>query len=214
MSGKVLKVDAGSPSPQIIDKAAALVSRGEVIVCPTDTGYAFAADALDTAAIARVYALKGRSFTNPMHMAVSSLEDAEKYAVVGGPARKLAGVFLPGALTMVLPRKETVPPELVGGRDTVGIRVPANEVILGLARLTGLPLTTTSANVSGMPTPYDIDEIARQYGEEFDNIATVLDQGAIEPRELSTIVDLTAEPPRLLRQGRIPWEKIQKVLQK
>ncbi len=114
---------------------------------------------------------------------------------------------------MVLPRKKTVPSLLVAGLDTIGIRIPANQAILQLAKLTGLPITTTSANISGRPAPYEIAEIARQLGEDFSGIVLILDQGRIEPPELSTIVDLTVEPPRLLRQGRIAWEEIQQALQ-
>jgi len=213
MTVEVAAVDVENPSPEIIARAASLVSQGEVIVCPTDTGYAFAANALDEGAITGVFRLKGRSFSNPIHVAVSSLAEAEKYAVISEAARQLARHFLPGALTMVLPRKETIPSLLVAGLDTIGIRIPANQAILQLAKLTSLPITTTSANISGKPAPYEIAEIARQLGEDFRNIAMVLDQGRIEPPELSTIVDLAVEPPRLLRQGRIAWEEIQRALQ-
>ena len=85
-------------------------------------------------------------------------------------------------------------------------------MIVQLAELSRLPITTTSANVSGKPTPYEIAEIAGQLGEDFGSIALVLDQGRITPPELSTIVDLTVAPPQLLRQGRIAWEEIQEVL--
>ena len=213
MTGKVIAIDKDSPSPEAIQRAVELVLNGEVIVCPTDTGYAFAANALDTGAITKVFNLKGRAFSNPVHVAVSSLEEAGKYAYLNEAARSLARRFLPGALTMVLKKKEIVPPMLVAGMNTVGIRVPGNKAILTLAALTGLPITTTSANISGQPTPYKIGEIAGQVGEDFKGIAMVLDQGEIYPPELSTIVDLTVEPPRLLRQGRIAWDEIIKALE-
>ena len=213
LAGKVELVDAEYPSPRIIKQAAGLVMEGEVIVCPTDTGYAFAANALDVNAIAKVFELKGRSFSNPIHLAVSSLEEAGKYAYLNKYARQLAGRFLPGALTMVLPKKKIIPALLVAGKDTIGIRIPDNRVILELAKLTNLPITTTSANVSGEPTPYEIREIAEQLGRDFKNISLVLDQGGIYPPEPSTIVDLTVEPPQLLRQGRISWEEICKAME-
>ena len=213
LAGKVIAIDKDSPSQKTIQRAVELVLNGEVIVCPTDTGYAFAASALDTGAIAKVFNLKGRAFSNPVHVAVNSLEEAEKYAYLNEAARSLARRFLPGALTMILKKKEIVPPTLVAGLDTVGIRVPGNKIILSLAALTGLPITTTSANISGQPTPYKIGEIAGQVGEDFEGIAMVLDQGEIYPPELSTIVDMTVEPPQLLRQGRIPWDEIIKALE-
>ncbi len=208
MAVKIETVDGENPAPRLLRRAARLILGGEVIVCPTDTGYAFAANALDERAIARVFNLKGRAYSNPIHVAVSSIAEANRYARVNEAARHLARRFLPGALTMVLPRKEIVPAILVAGKDTVGIRVPDNKVILGLAKMTKLPITSTSANISGMPTPYSAKEAVDLMGEAVEGVALVLDQGQLSPPELSTIVDLTVSPPQLLRQGRISWEEI------
>ncbi|MDD5127015.1 MAG: L-threonylcarbamoyladenylate synthase [Dehalococcoidales bacterium] len=212
MPARIEQIDAQSPSPLVLQKAADLLRRGEVIVSPTDTGYAFSANAVNVDAIAKVFNLKGRSFNNPIHIAVDSLQGAEKYARINKTAEYLAAKFLPGALTIVLPKKDPVPSLLVAGLDTVGIRIPNNPAILGLVRLTGFPLTTTSANISGKPAPYEVGEIIEQFGADIENIALILDQGKISPPEVSTIVDLTVDPPRLLRQGRIPLGEIQKAL--
>jgi len=209
---RIEKIDAARPDSRIIRQAARLITRGEVLVCPTDTGYAFSANALDTRAIARVYNLKGRSYSNPIHVAVSSIEEAGKFARINEAAGHLARHFLPGALTLVLPRRETVPAMLVAGRDTIGIRVPDNRVILSLAEMTVLPLTTTSANISGKPTPYSVEEVMGQLGETIQNVALVLDQGPLPARELSTVVDLTVSPPQLIRQGLVSWLEIREVL--
>lgn len=208
----VIKVDSFNPDAALIERAVRRINRGEVVVCPTDTGYAFTANALDTRAVARVFDLKGRSFANPIHVAVTTIEEAEKYARVNEVARYLADHFLPGAMTMVLPRKEVVPSMLVAGLDTVGIRIPDNNVILKLAAAVERPLTTTSANVSGRPTPYSIDEIMAQMGDDIRKVALILDQGPIKTRELSTIVDLSVSPPQLIRQGRVSWLEIHEVL--
>ena len=101
---------------------------------------------------------------------------------------------------------------LVAGLDTVGIRVPANNIILKLAEKAGFPLTTTSANISGKPGTYSIDEVKAQLGENMQMVAMVLDQGLIKMREVSTIVDMTANPPELIRQGRISWLEIHDML--
>ena len=213
MAVNIETIDAENPEPRILERAADLISQGEVIVCPTDTGYAFSANALSTEAIARVFALKGRSYSNPMHMAVSSIEEARKYAHPNKAAEHLAQSFLPGALTMILPKKEIIPSLLVNGLDTIGIRIPGNSVILALTAMTGLPLTTTSANITGRPTPYTAEEVMAQLRDGVGTVALVLNQGQIHPPELSTIVDLTVIPPRLLRQGRISWEEIWRTLQ-
>lgn len=207
------KVKADNPSPRVIERASRLIAKGAVVVCPTDTGYAFAANALSTRAIARVFELKGRAYSNPMHVAVSSMKAAEKYAHLNKAAEDLARRFLPGALTMVLPKKEIVPSLLVAGGDTIGIRIPDNRVILDLATMTDLPLTATSANISGRPTPYSAQEVIEQLGDAVKNIALILDQGPLSGRELSTIVDLTVSPPQLIRQGLLSWLDIRQALQ-
>ena len=212
MTVRIETIDATSPDFRILEQAARLIARGEVLVCPTDTGYAFSANGLDPKAVARVFNLKGRSYANPIHVAVSSIEEAGKYAHINEAARHLASRFLPGALTLVLPKKETIPALLVAGRDTIGIRVPDNRAILSLAEMTALPLTTTSANISGKPAPYTTEEVVEQLGEAIDNIALILDQGLLATRELSTIVDLTVSPPQLIRQGRVSWLEIREIL--
>ena len=214
MKEKIVTINAFSPDAELIDRAAVLINKGEVIVCPTDTGYALAADALNTRAIARVFDLKGRSFNNPIHVAVDSVEAAAKYARINDIARYLAAHFLPGALTIVLPKKEVIPSMLVAGLETVGIRIPDNKVIIDLAGKTGRPITTTSANISGRPTPYSVAEIMAQLGGDVRKIPLILDQGTIKVRELSTIIDLSVSPPQLIRQGRVSWLEIHEVLKR
>jgi L-threonylcarbamoyladenylate synthase len=182
------------------------------VVCPTDTGYAFCANALDTRAVTKVFHLKGRAYSNPIHIGVVSMAEAEKYAYVTGAAKFLAGHYLPGALTLVLKKREIIPALLVAGLDTVGIRIPKNKVILRLIEITGRPLTTTSANISGKPGTYSISEVKAQLGENMQQAAMALDQGPLKTRELSTIVDMTASPPELIRQGRISWLDVHSVL--
>jgi L-threonylcarbamoyladenylate synthase len=212
MKTKIAKVDAARPDVKLLDRAARIIKRGGVIVCPTDTGYAFAADALNPRAVARVFHLKGRAYSNPIHIAVNSIAEAEKYALFTDAARSLASRYLPGALTLVLPKREIVPAMLVAGLDTVGIRIPDNKVILFLAATTGRPLTATSANISGRPGTYSIDEVSAQLGDKLLQVDLVLDQGPLPSRELSTIVDLSVSPPQLIRQGRISWLEIRELL--
>ena len=212
MNTVIEKVDATAPDTKVIAHAAKLIIRGGVVVCPTDTGYAFAANALDTKAVAKVFGLKGRSFNNPIHMAVGSIEEAEKYAHVDDVTRHLVARFLPGALTLVLPKKEIIPSMLVAGMNTIGIRIPNDRVILELVAKTGRPLTTTSANFSGKPTPYSVEEIIANMGDGIKGIAMMLDRGPISKRELSTIVDLTASPPQLIRQGLVSWLEVREII--
>jgi L-threonylcarbamoyladenylate synthase len=208
MKTKIEKVDASSPDEKMLEQATKLLVKGELVVCPTDTGYALCANALNARAIAKVFHLKARPFSNPIHIAVNSLAEAEKYATFNDAARYLATHYLPGALTIVLPKKDIVPAILVAGLNAVGIRIPDNKIILRLAEMTGFPLTATSANISGKPGTYSIDEVKAQFGENLQQVAMVLDQGPFKMREVSTIVDLSVTPPQLIRQGRIGWVKI------
>ena len=207
------KIDSSNPSPALLQKAAALIEKGKVIVCPTDTGYAFAANAIDIKAVTRVFILKGRAYANPIHVAVYSLEAADKYVYMTKAAELLAKRYLPGGLTLVLRRREVIPPLLVAGKDTIGIRIPDNKIILSLAEMTDLPITATSANPSGKPTPYSAQEVIDQMGETIGGVDLILDQGALASRGLSTIVDLTMDPPQLIRQGVISWLEIRQFLQ-
>jgi L-threonylcarbamoyladenylate synthase len=214
MKIKTMQIDPAAPDEAVLSQAARLIKKGEVLVCPTDTGYAFTANALDTRAVTRVFQLKGRSFANPIHVAVSSIAGMEKYAHMTAAARYLAAHYLPGALTLVLKKRENVPSMLVAGLDTIGIRVPDNRAILRLAEITGLPLTTTSANISGRPPTYSVEEVTAQLGGGMGGVAMIIDQGPLKRRELSTIVDMTVSPPQLIRQGRISWLELREVLQR
>lgn len=213
MAVRIEKVNPDNPSRQLLEKAAALIKKGKVIVCPTDTGYAFAANGLDVKVVASVFILKGRAYSNPIHVAVHSIAAAAKYAHVTKTAELLAKRYLPGGLTLVLRRRDIVPPLLVAGKDTVGIRIPANKIILSLAEMTDLPITATSANPSGKSTPYSVPEVISQMGEAIAGIDLILDQGQLASRGLSTIVDLTVDPPQLIRQGVISWLEIRQFLQ-
>jgi L-threonylcarbamoyladenylate synthase len=212
MKTKIEKIDPFSPDVKVLERAAKLIKRGEVIVCPTDTGYAFSADALDPRAVAKVFHLKGRAYSNPIHIAVNSIIEAGKYALFTDVARYLASRYFPGALTLVLKKSEIVPAMLVAGLDTVGIRIPDNKIILLLVEMTGRPLTATSANISGRPGTYSVEEVTAQLGDKLSQVAVVLDQGPLPARELSTIVDLSVSPPQLIRQGRISWLEIHEAL--
>jgi L-threonylcarbamoyladenylate synthase len=213
MTARIRSIDAHDPDPDVLEEAASLLLRGEVIVCPTDSGYALSANGLDKGALQKVFGVKGRSFANPLHVAVATLEDAEQYAEVSETARLLAEAFLPGALTLVMPRKDTVPSRLTAGLPTIGIRIPDNPAILTLARRTRCPITTTSANVSGKETPFSAQEAVDRLEGSLDLVALVLDQGPIVTREVSTLVDVSTPEVRILRQGRIGEEEIRSVLQ-
>jgi len=122
-----------------------VIAAGGVVLYPTDTLYGLGADALSNEAVAKVYDLKGRDERKPIHAIVADEEMMEAYAELGGSAKALASQFLPGALTLVLRKKEGVEGGIAKGRTTIGLRIPNDEFCLALARILGRPYTTTSA---------------------------------------------------------------------
>ena len=167
--------------------AATAVDRGELVVYPTETVYGLGADALDAAAVERVFDLKGRDRSNPLSLGVASVDDALRYTRPTERAVAFARAFLPGPVTVVVERGDRVPDALTAGRDRVGIRVPDHDLARALMAETG-PLTATSANVSGTGSvtgPGGLGERVRE------GVAAVIDGGETPGTE-STVVDPAA----------------------
>ncbi len=186
--------------------AARFLSGGGVAAIPTDTLYGLAADAFNSEAIERVFAIKER----PEGMALPVLlSDAEQLSLVAGEtpgaARILAGTYWPGPLTLIVRKAGGVPVRLTGGNSTVAVRVPNHPVPRELARRLGRPVTGTSANISGAPDPQSLDELRLQVGERVD---CVVSAGPAPAGTASTIIDLTGDAPKLIREGVIPFTEI------
>ncbi|EMA62417.1 L-threonylcarbamoyladenylate synthase [Halorubrum kocurii] len=165
-------------------RAAEAVAEGGLVVYPTETVYGLGGDALDPAAVERVFELKGRERSNPLSLGVPSVDAALRYTEPTEFAVAFARAFLPGPVTVVVDRGDMVPDALTGGRDRVGIRVPDHPIARDLLRETG-PLTATSANVSGCGSvthPDDLDDRIRE------GVAAVIDDGETPGTE-STVVD-------------------------
>jgi L-threonylcarbamoyladenylate synthase len=141
-----------------LDRAAAAVDDGDLVVYPTETVYGLGADALDADAVDRVYAATGRARSNPVSLAVQSVEAAFEVTRPTDREEAFAREFLPGPVTVVLERTAEVPNVLTAGRDRVGVRVPAYDPALSLLERTP-PLTATSANVSGNPSARTVDDL-------------------------------------------------------
>ena len=185
-------------------KAITALKRGELVVYPTDTLYALGADVYNEDAVRRIFKLKNRPFDIPLSVAVASFDDFESIAFINDSAKRLATSFLPGPLTIVLNKKNTISKIVTGGLGKVAIRIPENEVALELLSKFG-PLTATSANVHDMKTPNDIKEIKRQFKE--DDVAVYLDCGKLNASP-STIVDITTKTPKIIREGIITKKNI------
>lgn len=205
METRILK-----PTPQDLEEAIHILRQGGIGVFPTDTVYGLGASILSDKAVERVYQVKGR----PRHLALPILlasvsQIGQVTANVPPLAWLLAEKFLPGGFSLVLPRGPVVSDLVAGGGNTVAVRVPRHPIPQALIQGLGAPIVGTSANLSGQPAPVAAQEVARQLSGQVDFI---FDGGRCPGGRESTIIDLTCEPPRLLREGAIPWETIQKAM--
>jgi L-threonylcarbamoyladenylate synthase len=195
------------PSREQIAQAAALIRSGGVVAFPTETVYGLGANALDPAAINRIYAIKQRPKTSPLIVHVSSVNMA-KDLVTQWPdsAGLLAAAFWPGPLTLVLPKSHKIPAELTAGLDTVGLRMPAHPVALALIEESGLPIAAPSANRFTQLSPTTAQHVTASLGPSVDMI---LDAGPTEVGIESTVLSLAGPQPQLLRPGMITREQIE-----
>jgi L-threonylcarbamoyladenylate synthase len=189
-----------------IDRAVHCLKGGGVITCPTDTLYGLSADVFDKAALQRVFAIKGRPGDVALPVLVDGWERVQMVAVEPSHmAERLARLFWPGPLTLVLPRSPNLSELVTGGRDTVAVRQPDHWVPQKLVAELGHPITGTSANHSGQPDLLTVDEIRKNLGDLVDYI---IDCGPVPHGTPSTVVDVTQDRPKLLREGAVPFTEV------
>lgn len=198
---RIVRVDPRSPDAGTIADAAALIRRGELVAFPTETVYGLAANALDPAAVEKIYIAKGRPPKNPLIVHIADLATAHTLTR-NWPAiaDDLTNRFWPGPLTIVLPRSALIPDIVTAGGETVGLRMPAHPVALALLRAAGVPLAAPSANRSSHISPTRAAHVQRSLGGR---IPLILDAGPTAGGIESTVIDLTTSPPRILRPGLI-----------
>ena len=206
----VIVVDAADPDPGAIAEAAALIRAGELVAFPTETVYGLGANALEPAAVAKIFTAKGRPATNPVIVHVSSIEEARSLTVDWTPnAAKLAARFWPGPLTLVVKKAASVPEIVTAGGDTVALRVPDHGVALALLKASGVPVAAPSANRSTELSPTRAEHVVKSLA---DRIPLILDGGPCRGGIESTVVDATGERVRILRPGLIDAATITTVL--
>lgn len=197
---RVIRVDPAAPDGAVLGEAAAVLKHGGVVAFPTETFYGLGAAALDRRAVRRIFELKGRPETKPLLVLVDSIGMAGTVAEVGARARALAARHWPGALTLVLRARPHVPAEVTAGTGTIGVRVSPHPVAQGLVRALGGPVTAPSANPSGLEPPTTAAGVLAHFEGA---VELVLDGGPTPGGDPSTVLDLTVEPPRVLRQGAV-----------
>jgi len=191
-------------------KAAQIIKNGGLVALPTETVYGLGANGLDPEAVAKIFIAKGRPQDNPLILHLSKAEEMEKYChSIPETAYRLAEKFWPGPLTMVLPARDTVPKCTTAGLPTVAVRCPDSRITRDIIALSGCPIAAPSANISGKPSTTTADHVLHDHNGRID---AVVDGGPCRVGLESTIVDLTEQPPRLLRPGGITPEQLRSVL--
>ncbi len=190
--------------------AVRLLRAGKVIAFPTDTVYGVGASGFDERAIEQLYVVKDRPRDKAIPYLLASAADLKLVARdIPQAARRLAERFWPGGLTLVVPAAPRVPKILIAGGDSIAVRVPNHPTTRALIDAVGAPLATTSANLSGARDPASAPEALAQLNGR---IPVILDAGATRGNVPSTVVDVTTDPPRVLRVGVIAVEEIERVL--
>ncbi len=192
-----------------IKKAIDILKKGGIVAFPTDTVYGLGANAFDEDAVLKVYEAKGR----PRHLALPLLlANVSQIVAVARDvpeiAWQLAKHFLPGGLTLVLYKAPSVSSLITGEGEKIAVRVPAHPTPIALIKGLGSPITGTSANLTGGPSPLTAEEVYHQMGDRVD---LIIDGGRCPRAVASTVLDLTGEPPMILREGVISREEIARV---
>ncbi len=193
-----------------VEQAAAILTRGGLLGIPTETVYGLGANGLDPEAVAHIFEAKGRPQDNPLILHVPSAQWLERYCQhIPDAAYTLAERFWPGPLTMILERRPVVPDVVTAGLDTVGMRCPAHPVCRAIITAAGVPVAAPSGNTSGRPSPTNMADMLEDMEGKIDGI---VDGGPCSVGVESTIIDLTEQPPRLLRPGGVTLEELRDAL--
>ncbi len=193
-----------------LDQAAAILREGGLVGIPTETVYGLGANGLNEQAVKNIFAAKGRPQDNPLILHIPDVSWLERYCKdIPLTAYQLAEAYWPGPMTMILYHKELVPDAVTAGLDTVGMRCPAHKLCRDIIAAAGVPVAAPSGNTSGRPSP----TTAQHMLEDMDGkIEAIVDGGPCAVGVESTIIDLTCNPPRLLRPGGITLEQLRDVL--
>jgi len=202
-----LRLDGNNPEDVLL--VARLLREGRVVAIPTETVYGLAADATSQEAVLRIYEAKGRPATNPLIVHVATIDEARPWADWNPTAERAGSAFWPGPLTLVLPNAKGIAPAALAGGSTVGLRVPRHPVAQALLKACRLPLAAPSANRSNALSPTTAAAVLDTLDGRID---AVLDGGPCEVGLESTVLDLSAEPHRVLRPGMIPPAELAAVL--
>lgn len=201
---KLIKVDPENPEKEKMALVRDTLSSGGTVVYPTDTVYGLGASIFQEEAVLKVYHMKGRSLNKPVSICLSTIEDIKEITYLDQFEEEIIQKILPGPYTLILNKRDKVPSIITAGMDKIGVRIPDNAICREISR--EFPITTTSANISGHPSPKSALEAQREVGDQPD---IIIDSGPCSSGISSTVVDLTVNPPKIRREG----EGMGKILQ-
>jgi L-threonylcarbamoyladenylate synthase len=193
-----------------LSRAAEIITAGGLVVFPTETVYGLGGNALDADAAMKIYAAKGRPSDNPLIIHLADPKDAERYAETSEAYYRLAKAFMPGPLTVILPKKDSIPLSVTGGLSTVAVRCPAHPVAQALIRKAGVAIAAPSANLSGKPSPTSALHVIHDLSGR---VNMIIDGGDCEIGLESTIVSLDGNHATLLRPGAVTRDALACVLE-
>ena len=203
---EVLKIDSQRPDNSLIEEVSSILVAGGVVAYPTETFYGLGTDGQNEEAIRKIFLIKGRNFRNPISVIIGNANDVRGLVKeIPELALRLMEKFWPGALTIIFKASPHVSPILTAGTGKIGIRLSSHPVATALAKKLGRPITATSANLSGKQECTTADEVVQGIGDQID---AVLDGGQTPGGSGSTIIDVTTDPPAILREGVIRKHKL------
>lgn len=210
MNTKIIEIKENEIDGEKIKEAARALKEGKLVAFPTETVYGIGANALSADAAKKIYIAKGRPSDNPLIVHLANWKDASAYVKnISEKAEKLAATFMPGPLTMVLEKRENIPPEITGGLNTVGIRVPCHSVAAALLKEAKIPVAAPSANLSGKPSPTGFEHVREDLSGR---VEIIIRSGTANVGLESTVIDMSHEVPVILRPGGITKEQIEAVI--
>ncbi|HHT18302.1 MAG TPA: threonylcarbamoyl-AMP synthase [Methanobacterium sp.] len=193
---KLIKINPENPETAKIEMAREILRQGGTIVYPTDTVYGLAANIFHEKAVLKVYQMKKRLKNKPISVCLSQIQDIKTVAQLDPDLEKIVQKILPGPYTLILNKKDNLQSRVTAGTDKIGIRIPNNVICRELSRK--FPITTTSANISGHPSPTSARKAQKELDDKPD---IILDSGPCSDGISSTVVDLTVTPSRIIREG-------------
>ena len=202
----LVKIDSDESLRKGLDKAVEIILQGGTVAFPTESFYGLGVDATNPHAIKRLFKIKKRDPHLPILILIPSLRELPKYvASIPQGAKRMGEEFWPGGLTMIFQSSPVLPSVLTSGKGKVGIRISSHPLAHALSRALKIPMTGTSANISGRPPCMRADQVVECLGNDVD---LILDGGPTEGTNPSTVLDVTVHPPSLIREGMVDAEEI------